>query len=203
VECGLAILSLVLGPPWRRVLVVMTALLGLLVIVRVVALAVFQRRQQVFERTWLAARTEALQGHAFEVVRFTVDDPPAVPETRRAYDLTRPADVRELLRRRDHERATASFSRATAEFAYRAGDGVVAIAEVARDLADITFLPGRVTPGRASIRLPAAYYRRRLGGRAAPQARWTLSGPVVLTVTEWAYAGTAGPAGASGLGSAR
>jgi hypothetical protein len=203
VECVLAILSLALAPPWRRVLVIASALLGLYVIFRAVALAVFQQRQQAFEQAWIAARTDVLQQHAFEVVRFTVDDPPGIPETRRAYDLTRSADVRELLGRQDEERAAGRLSRATAEFGYRADGGVFAIAEVTRDLTDITFLPGRVRPGRASIRLPGARYRRSLGGGAAPQVRWTLAGPVVLTVSAWAYADAAGPAEASGLGSAR
>lgn len=202
-EFVLAILSLALEPQWRRAVVIVSALLGLYVILRVLALAVFQQRQQAFERAWIAARTAALQGHAFEIVRFTVDDPPGIPESHRAYDLTRPADVRDLLRRQHRERATPASSRATAEFAYLADGGVFAIAEVTRDLTDITFLPGRPRPGRASIRLPSAYYRRGLGGRIPQQARWTLSGPVSLTVSESAYSGAVGPAEASGLGSAR
>jgi hypothetical protein len=202
-EGVLAILSALSPPQWRRGVVIVSALVGLYVILRVLALAVFQKRQQAFERAWLAAQTQVLQGHAFDIVRFTADDPPGIPESRTAYDLTRVADVRDLLLRQEHERATRSFSRVTAEFTYRSSGGVVAIAEVTRDLADITFLPRRTKSGRASIQLPGAYYRRRLGESGAHQARWTLSGPVLVTVSEAAYNGAVGPAEASGLGSAR
>lgn len=202
-EFVLAILSLALEPQWRRGVVIVSAALGLYVMFRVLAVAVFQRRQQPFERAWILARTEALRGHEFEVVRFTVDDPPAIPESRQAYDLTRPADVRDLLGRRDRDRAMGTLSRSTAEFAYLADDGGIAITEVTRDLTDITFLPGRARPGRALIRLPEAHYRRGLGRRLSRQVRWTLTGPVLLTVSESAYAGAVGPAGPSGAGSAR
>jgi hypothetical protein len=196
----LAVASLALRPPWQRAGVIGSAALGLYVILRALALAVFERRQRTFEREWITTQTQVLRRHAFDVVRFTVQDISSVPYLRRSYDLTRPADVRDLLQRQEHERAGQHWSQATVEFSYLADHGTLAIAEVHRDLTELAFLQGQAA-GRASVRFPQAYYVGRLGQGPAQRTYWTLSGEVMIAVSEPAY--DRGSAEASGLGSAR
>lgn len=200
-ECVLAVVSLALPPPWQRAVVMGSAVLGLYVILRALALVVFEHRQRTFESDWIAVQTEALRRHAFDVVRFTVHDISSVPYLRHAYDLTRPADVRDLFRRQADEGTAQRLSRATVEFSYLADRGTFAIAEVHRDLAELTFLPGRAGAGGASIRFPGAYYVGRPGQHPAQRTYWTLAGDVMISVSEPAY--DSGPAEAPGLGSAR
>jgi hypothetical protein len=200
-ECVLAVAGLALPPPWQRAAIIGSAVLGLYVILRALALAVFERRQRTFEREWIAAQTEVLQRHAFDIVRFTVRDISSVPYLPRSYDLTRPADVRDLLQRQERERAGQHWSQATVEFSYRADRGTLAMAEVQRDLAELRFLRGQAAVGRASVRFPQAYYVGRLGQGPAERTYWTLSGDVMIAVSEPAY--DRGRAAASGLGSAR
>ncbi|WP_459179396.1 hypothetical protein [Streptomyces sp.] len=77
----------------------------------------------------------------------------------RTYDLTRPGDVHDLLRRQDHERASGAFSRATVEFAYWAGGGdTPAVADVRRELSELTFPQRQAATARAWIRFPEARY---------------------------------------------
>lgn len=200
-ECVLAVTSLTLPPPWQRAAVIGSAVLGLYVILRALALAVFEKRQRMFEREWISTQTEVLRRHAFDVVRFTVQDISSVPYLRRSYDLTRPADLRDLLERQERERAGQHWSQATAEFSYLADRGTLAIGEAKRELAELTFLRGQASAGRASIRFPQAYYVGRLGQGPAQRTYWTLSGDVMIAVSEPAY--DHGSAEASGLGSAR
>lgn len=213
---------------WRGPAVVLSALLVLYLLVRLVALAVFERRQRDYEPLWLAKQSEVLRGHAFEVLRFTLQSADAGPGDlragdergtrttgdgpaagtdggRRAYDLARPEDVRDLLRRQREEHASGGFSRATVEFAYRAGGEVVAVAELARELSELTFLRGRAGPGHAWIRFPKAHYRGRPEGgrRPARRAYWVLSGTVVLGVGEPASGGPAPGEPASGEAAGR
>ncbi len=201
VECALAATSLALRPPWQRAGVIGSAVLGLYVILRTFALAVFERRQRMFAHEWITTQTEVLRRHAFDVVRFTVRDISSVPYLRRAYDLTRPADVRDLLRRREHERAGQHWSQATIEFSYLADRGTLAMAEVHRDLTELVFIQGQAAAGRASVRFPQAYYVGRLGQGPVQRTYWTLSGEVMIAASEPAY--ERGSAEASGLGSAR
>jgi hypothetical protein len=210
---AVAAASLLVSPPWQEVVVYCSALIGLYVIARALALVALERRQHAFEREWMAAQSEVLRGHAFEVLRFTVQD--LVDEdqgVRRTYDLTRPADVRDLLRRQARERNSRRWSRATVELTYLSGDGTLAVAEVHRGLPELTFLEGWAGPGRAWIRFPEARYLGHPGDgrRPAQRTHWALSGPVVIAVSEPAYGGAAGsaqapkaPAESSGLGPAR
>jgi hypothetical protein len=200
-ECILAITSLALPPPWQRVVVVVSAVLGLYLVLRALVLAVFEQRQRSYEPQWIAAQTELLRHHAFDVVRFTVQDLSGVRGLRRGYDLSRPADILDLLRRQDHERAAQQLSRATAEFSYLAERGIFAIAEVRRSLAELTFVPGWPGSGRAYIRFPQAYYAARLGRHPAQRTYWTLSGDVMIAAGGPTY--DPGSAEVSGLGSAR
>jgi hypothetical protein len=200
-ECLLAITSLILPPPWQRTAVIGSGVLGLYVILRALALAVFEKRQRAFEREWITTQTEVLRRHAFDVVRFTVQDISSVPYLRHTYDLTRPADVRDLLQRQERERAGQHWSQATVEFSYLADRGTLAMAEAHRDLTEIRFLRGQAPAGRASVRFPRAYYVGRLGQGPAQRTYWTLSGDVMIAVSEPAY--DRGSAKASGLGSAR
>jgi hypothetical protein len=174
-------------------------------------LASLERRQRVFEREWIAAQSNVLQAHAFEVLRFTVQDLAVEDQDEwRAYDLTRPDDVAELLRLRGQERGL-KF-RATVEFTYLASDGTLAVSVVHRELPELVFLEGWARPGRASIRFPEACYVTRLspGGRPAQLTDWALYGTVMIAVSGSAHAVTAGsdrapgtPSGFSGLDSAR
>jgi hypothetical protein len=175
--------------------------LGLYVILRALALAVFEKRQRTFEQEWISTQTEVLRRHAFDVVRFTVQDISSVPYVRRSYDLIRPADLRDLLQRQERERAGQHWSLATVEFSYLADRGTLAIGEVRRDLAELTFLRGQASAGRASVLFPQAYYVGSLGQGPAQRAYWTLSGDVIMAVSESAY--DRGSGEASGLGSAR
>jgi hypothetical protein len=200
-ECVLAVASLVLRAPWQRAAVIGSAVLGLYVILRIVALAVFERLQRSFEQEWITTQTGILRQHAFDVVRFTVQDNSSVPYLRRCYNLASPADVRDLLQRQERERASQPRSRATVEFSYLADRGMLAIAQVRRDLAELAFLQGQAGAGRASVRFPQAYYVRRLMRGPAQRAYWTLSGEVMVAVSEPAY--DLGSAAVSGLGSAR
>ncbi len=212
--CAVAVVSLLLPSPWQQAVVACSALLGLYVVVRALALVAFERRQHVFESEWMAAQSEVLRGHAFDVLRFTVQDLSGSTGVRRVYDLTRPADVRDLRHRQDHERASRQFSRATVEFTYVAGGGTLVVADVRRELPEVIFLEGWAGPGRAQVRFPQARYLGRPGPgrRPAQRTSWTLSGPVMIAVGESVYSCAAGPtegsaaagtAEASGLGSAR
>lgn len=203
---GAVALASLLLPPWRGPAVACSALLGLYLLARTFALVAFERRQRAFEPRWLAAQSEVLRSHAFEVLRFRVQGSYGEPDARRTYDLTRPDDVRDLLHRQDRERASGALSRATVEFAYWAGGGdTLAVAEVTRGLSELTFLQGRAAPARAWIRFPEARYLSRpgTGERPAQRTYWALSGPVVVSVSESDSGGAAGPAEVSGLGSAR
>ncbi len=204
ITAAVALASLLL-PSWRRPAVVCALLLGLGLLVRTFGLAVFERRQHAFEPRWLAAQSEVLRGHYFEVLRFTVHDPDGTGGTPRTYDLTRPGDVRGLLRRQHREQASGAFSRATVEFAYRAERDALAVADVHRELTELTFRQGQGGPGRAWVRFPEARYLGRpgTGKHPAQWSYWALSGPVLLAVGASAHGDKAGSAQVLGLDSAR
>jgi hypothetical protein len=209
--CTLAAVGFPLPSPWQRPVVGCSALVGLYISVRVVCLAAFERRQHTFELEWLAARSEVLRSHFFEILRLTVQSLAQEDEApRRTYDLTRPADVGELIRLRAAERGRKrQASQVTIEFRYLAGDSTQALGEVHRELPELSIVAG--TPGSryAWIRFPEARYvpRPARGGYPAQQTDWELSGRVVITVGEASYGGPTGAADAatdaSGLGSAR
>lgn len=167
---ALAAASLVLSPPGQQALANCAAILGLYTAARMVALAAFERQQHAFESEWLASATEALRGHAFEILRCTVRG--------RYYDLARPADVRDLRRHASDERTAVAFT-------YLAADNSVAVGEVHRDLRDLEFLHGRTGPGRAFVRFPQARYLPRPLPRLRPARRtsWALDGPVLIALS--------------------
>jgi len=184
-------------PPWQDVVVGCSALIGIYVTVRVLALAVFERRQHTFAREWIAAQSNVLREHQFEVLRFTVEGLTGEGQgVRRTYDLTRPVDVRDLLRRQDRERTTGRLSRVSTEFTYLTGDGALAVAEVHRALPEFTFLVGWAGPGRAWVRFPEARYvgRPRRDRHPAQRTQWALSGSVLLRVADSAHSESGGPA---------
>jgi hypothetical protein len=198
---AVAAASLLLPWRWQAAVVDCSALIGLYAIARALALAVFERRQREFERDWMAAQSEVLRGHVFEVLRFTVQTfTNNGQDARRTYDLTRPAEIRDLLQRQSRERASRRMSRATVEFTYLIGDGNLAVAEVHRELRELTFLNGRAGPGRVWIQFPEARYLPRPGpgGHPAQWTRWALSGPAMIAVSESAYSGAPGLAKAPG-----
>lgn len=209
----LAALSLAVRPPWQQALLYVCAPISLYVVIRALATLAFERRQRSFEPAWLSAQTEVLRQHAFEVLRFTVQD--LSDERRRArvsYDLNRPDDVRGLLRRQGRERSSASPSKATVEFAYQTRDGILAVGQVNRELPDLTLLAGSTGLGSPLVRFPRAQYVGRLesGRHPARRTYWALSGPVQLSARESAYGDAAGLAsppetsvGSSGSGSFR
>jgi hypothetical protein len=200
---GLAVAasSLAAAPPWRDAVIDCSALIGLYVLIRAWALMVFERRQRSFEPLWLAAQSDVLRGHSFEVLRFAVQDLTDEGQgARRGYDLARPDDVDDLLRRQANERNSGRFSRATAEFTYPAGEGTLAVGDVHRDLTELTFMERRISAGHAWIRFPEARYLGRPGPGKRPAAwtDWVLSGPVVIAVGTVGYGGAAGVAHAPG-----
>jgi hypothetical protein len=193
--------SLLLPSRWQAAVVNCSALIGLYAIARALALAIFERRQREFERDWMAAQSEVLRTHEFEVLRFTVQTFTNDGQgTRRTYDLTRPAEVRDLLQRQVSEQASRRSSRATVEFTYLIDDGTLAVAEVHRELRELTFLNGWAGPRRAWIQFPEARYLADpgSGGSPAKRTRWALSRAVVIAVSESAYSGAPGLANAPG-----
>jgi hypothetical protein len=186
VGCILAVVSLLLSSPWKLAVLALSVALGLYVVARALALEAFERRQHAFESEWMAAQSEVLRAHAFEVLRFTVQDSSGISGARRIYDVTRPADVGALVRRQDQERASRLSARATVEFTYLAGDGTLTLADAHRELPEITFLAGWAAPGRAWIRFPQARYlgRPARGRHPAERTYWALSGPVMIAVSE-------------------
>jgi hypothetical protein len=171
VTIALAAGSLGLPRQAQQIVADCAAALGLCTVARVLAVAVFERRQHAFESEWLASQTEVLRRHAFEVLRCTVRG--------RHYDLGRPADVHDLRRQMSDERTTVAFT-------YLAADRSLAVAEVHRDLRDLTFLPGSASSGRSFVRFPEARYLPRPQPRLRPawQTSWALDGPVLIAVSE-------------------
>jgi hypothetical protein len=214
VGCVLAVVGVLLSSPWQRAVAACSALVGLYAVTRALALVVVERQQHAFEREWMAAQTEMLRVHPFDVLRFTIEDLAGDDQgTRHTYDLTSPAGIRDLFSLQGQDRAGARPAYlATVEFAYLGDDGVLSIASVHRDLRELVFLPGRAGSGQAWIRFPEARYlpRSTSSGHAARLTYWALSGPVLLAVTDAAYAEATRPAPAPdaptappGLGSAK
>jgi hypothetical protein len=168
---ALAVTRAALPPPWQRALADCAAVLGLYAAAGALAARVFERRQHAFEREWLAAQTGILRGHAFEALRCTVRG--------RSYDLARPGDVRDLRDQPRDERATVAFTYVTAGHQ-------LAIAEVHRDVRELTFLPGWASPGQALVRFPEARYLPRPQPRQRPARRtsWSLDGSILISVSE-------------------
>jgi hypothetical protein len=214
VAITLAGVTFALPRAWHWIALAYSVLAGANVTVRTLALTTFERRQHVFEREWLAAQSQVLQGHRFDILRFTVQNHEGNDQAPpRIYNLTRPADVGELVRLRDEEfRQEHQTSWATIEFSYLAHDGTRAVAEVDRRLPEIHFIRGRPITRHALIRFPEARYvpRPEPSGLPAQQTSWLLAGPVLIAISEPAYGGTADPvrapdaaAGRSELGSVR
>lgn len=179
VTVAVALASFLIQPDYRWPAVVVALLAALWLLVRTLSLMVFERRQRAFEREWLDAQSEVLRGHAFEVLRCSVH-PRNQPGERRPYDLLRPDDVRELMRRQKAERT----SRTTLEFTYWQGEGEdLAVQAVSVDLGELILLTGKAGTGRVWIRFPEARYQPATGGhRPARRTYWDLSGPVVVGV---------------------
>lgn len=185
-----AVAAFLVPSAWQKPLVGVSTLLGLYVIIRVTALVIFEVRQNAFQAEWIAAQSQVLQNHAFEVLRFSVQDiTSAGGGTRYIYDLTRQSDVSVLLRRQEGERASGRLSRVTVEFTYLTADGTLAVAEVHRELPELTFLAGWARSPSAWIRFPEARYLSRPGPSRHPSQRtfWALLGRVLITVGESVY----------------
>jgi hypothetical protein len=205
IGCIVAALGITLPSPWRHGFAVGSALVDLYAIGRIFALTVAERRQHAFERDWVAARTERLRTHAFDVLRFSVTDiTDPGQSTRRTYDLTSPAAVRELLSLRDQNKGRPRpILQATVEFAYIGDGGVLSVADAHRDLEELVFVPGGL--GQVAVRFPEARYlpRPTRGGQSAQATNWALSGAAILVVSDQPYdegaaapeasAGTSGP----------
>lgn len=192
-----------LVPDVREAALGSAVLLGLLVLSRAVLLVVFERLQQRHEPRWLAARTAALRGHEFPVLRCSVRTDEA-PGLARVYDLTSGDQVGRLLDRRARERESGAHSRAVLEFvcATAGREPVLAVAEVRRELAELELLAGRPDGAQARVRFPQARYLplREPGRRPARRAYWELTGPVLVSA---AGAGAGDRKGTAGSVSAR
>lgn len=210
----LAGLSLPLQMPWQWVVVACSAVIGLFVIVRALGLLALEPRQRTFEQGWIAAQSEVLRQHAFDILRFTVHDLMSEGQgAQRAYDLTRTDDIRDLIRVWNQERSRQDqASRVTVEFSYLTADGVSAVAVVHRELPGLVFLEGWAGQHRSLIRFPEAQYISRpgRGEHRAKRTDWVLSGPAMILVSDPVYDETVGPeltpeapTGIPGLGSAR
>ncbi len=214
IACVLAVIGVLLPSPWQRAVLACSALAGLYSVTRMLVLVAVERRQYAFERQWIAAQTEMLRAHSFDVLRFTVEDLAESDQSSGlTFDLASPASVRDLLKLRGRDEAGARpVFLATVEFAYLGEDGVLSIASVHRDLRELVFMPGRAGSGQAWIRFPEARYlpRSTASGHPARLTYWALYGPVLLSVADVAYAEAVRPApapdtptAAPGLGSAR
>lgn len=205
VSCAIALVSIFFSSPWQQVAVTCSAVLGLYVVGRVFALAAFERRQRAFEPEWMVAQSEVLRAHEFDVLRFTVQDPSRVFGGQRTYDLTRPADVGDLLSRQERERESHSSSQARVEFVYLAASGQTVVTDAKRDLPELVFLPGFARLGHAWVRFPEASYLAPGGqrGRSAGRTYWALTGEVLIAVGNPAYGGASGLVSAPEAGSAR
>jgi hypothetical protein len=209
---ALALVGVLFRPPWQIAALSISALIGMYVIARVIATTTFERLQRSFEPEWLNAQSQVLRQHAFEVLRFTAQDlSGGRRHARLSYDLNRSDDVRALLIRRDRERLSRRSSKATVEFAYLTSEGALAVAEVHRDLPDLTFLVGHQRSRYAWVQFPQGRYIGRPGSakRPAEAAYWTLPGPVIIAVGEVDYGDevlvteSGAPVGTSGSGSAK
>jgi hypothetical protein len=193
---GWGIVTLVMGaagqvaltPVLRPAAIVLVAGLTIYLIVRIVSLAIFERRQHGFERRWLDAQSKMLRTATFEVLRCTVN--PSCDARRshefapgRVYDLTRPNDTHELLRRQIAEPS----AHMRVEFAYRGSTDAMAVEQIGRVLRDIEFLPVQGLSKRARAGFAEARYdslppvSRGDRGRPGRTTYWLL-GPLRLTV---------------------
>lgn len=164
--------------PLRPLIDVITAVLALGLLVRVAVLSVLQRKQRVFERRWLAVQSDVLRTTTFEVVRFGVRPRPQHGSTPGDYDLTRPADVRDLLARQAEERSLP----VRIDFAYSPTE----IETVHLDLGDVTFVLADWAR-RSRIRFPDARYHGqpamgRAGWRRPSRTTFWVLGPAAASV---------------------
>jgi hypothetical protein len=177
-------------PTMRPILVSAAGAMAVVVVLRLVVLRVFERRQHEFERVWLDAQSEVLRNRSFNVVRFTVRREVGERTDRRVYDLTRPVEVDELLRRQAVEKVSGAPAAAEAaiDFAYSSATGEPAIRQVRRQLADIDFVPLHRSLTTAYVNFPHARYRgqphlsKREQGLPARRTFWLLPGMVRVTV---------------------
>lgn len=190
----------IVAAAYRPTVLTVAVLMAAYTIARAVALAVFERRQDSFERRWLDEQSQRLQQHSFEILRFSLPaDAEGCPGERENVDLTDPDQVSRLLRRQAAERFAPVGSRVHIEFTYWPGPGENrAVESVRRELNDIDFCPIETPVTRARIRFPEATYGShpalRDGGQRWPGrgTYWFLAGPIRVTV-----------AGASPLAAAR
>jgi hypothetical protein len=166
----LGVASFVLPRPSRTVVAYAAAAFAIYLMIRVIALPGFERRQRLSGTEWLAARTRTLREHSFEMVRIVLggDD----------YDPARAEDVRRL---RDGD----GRERVTLIFIYLAADGTLTLERVHRELRDVEVRLGWAAHGRAYVQFPEARYlpEPEPGHHAARRARWSLDGPVVVAVS--------------------
>jgi hypothetical protein len=158
--------------PLRPLVDVIAAVLAFGLLVRVIALSVLQRRQRLFEQRWLAVQSDVLRRTTFEVVRFGVRSAPG------DYDLTRPADVRDLLARQAEERSLP----VRIDFAYSPTE----IETVHLDLGDVTFVLADWAR-RSRVRFPDARYHGqpamgRAGWRRPSRTTFWVLGPAAASV---------------------
>ncbi len=158
--------------PLRPLVDVIAAVLAFGLLVRVTALSVLQRRQRLFEQRWLAVQSDVLRTTTFEVVRFGVRSVPG------DYDLTRPADVRDLLARQAEERSLP----VRIDFAYSPTE----IETVHLDLGDVTFVLADWAR-RSRVRFPDARYHGqpamgRAGWRRPSRTTFWVLGPAAASV---------------------
>ncbi len=190
-----AIASLWAPAGWQEASIGLSALIGAYAIWRSLAANAYELRQHTFGRDWIVAQSEVLRHHAFEILRFTVQDLSGdYPDESRDFDLSRPVDIRELLHRQEADNSAPRSSRVTVEFGYLARDAILAVAEVHRDLKDLKFLVGRTGSRRPWIQFPQAYYvgRNAAGGHPARRTSWALAGSVVIAVPEPVFDGPTG-----------
>jgi hypothetical protein len=136
--------------PW---IAVIAAVLAFGLLVRVIALHLLQRKQHTFEQQWLAVQSDVLRTTSFEVVRFGVR-----PD--HDYDLTRPADVQNLLARQAEDRSVP----VRIDFAYSPTE----IETVHLALDEVTLVPADGAR-RPRVRFPDARYH---GQPAMDRAGW-------------------------------
>lgn len=152
-------------------------------VLRVALLVFVERRQRVFEASWLDGQSRILRSHPFDVVRFRIRASSDQSSTVcRIFDLTSADDMDQLLRQQAVERQGYSQghadSRAQIEFTYWAsGIGSPVLESVRRPLREIEFQPIRNAARRARVQFPAAIY----GSRPDRLTYWFLAGPVQVT----------------------
>lgn len=175
-------------PVLRPVLISVAVVMVGVAVLRLVVLRIFERRQHEFEQVWLDAQSEILQNRSFDIVRFTIRRE-GEETTDRVYDLTRTADVNELLRRQAAEKSSERApSEAAIVFTYSSATGERALRQERRHLTDVEFVPMPRSLTTGYVNFPHARYsgqphlRKREQGLPARRTFWLLPGVVRVTV---------------------